>query len=426
MKTYKALQEGKLKNATHVKIACGLTDFPTELYALASTLEILDLTDNQLSSLPEEFSCFKKLKILFISNNLFTEVPPVLATLPTLTMLGMRNNTIETLAENTLPEQLRWLILTDNHLTTLPQSIGKLKQLQKCMLSGNQLTSLPKSMQACHNLELLRISVNQIATLPMWLFSLPKLTWLAYGGNPCSHAHPSKKNTLASVSWKHLTLKERLGEGASGTIYKALYGKKEVAVKVFKGNITSDGLPQDEIQINIALGRHPHLIDVLAKVTEHPQGNEVLMLELIPSHFYNLGLPPTLQTCTRDTYALPTPLSLEEVERILKGILLAAIHMHKNGIMHGDFYAHNIMIDKDANVILGDFGGATYCNPKEKALSVARERLEVRAFGILVEEMLALLPNTIESKTLTTLAQQCQNEQTEQRPTFEALLEYFD
>ena len=144
------------------------------------------------------------------------------------------------------------------------------------------------------------------------------------------------------------------------------------------------------MDINISLGRHAHLVDVLARVTGHPEGKAVLMLELIPPHFYNLGLPPTLETCSRDVYPTGFSLMLDKTLKILQGVADAAVHMHAHGIMHGDFYAHNIMINNDANAILGDFGGASYFEPTDTETRHALERLEVRAFGYLVEELLIL------------------------------------
>jgi predicted Ser/Thr protein kinase len=390
LNTIEELKSGSLNGTKRVKLACGLETFPQELFTLAETLEVLDLTDNKLSSLPENFGVFKKLKILFLSNNHFTEVPTILAECPNLSMIGIRNNQISTFKENALPLSTRWLILTDNELRKLPNSMGDLTLLQKCMLSGNKLTTLPKSMVNCHNLELLRIAVNQLAELSSWLLTLPKLSWLAYSGNPFCSKHPNCNTALKEVSWEALEIKEVLGEGASGIISKAIVENKEVAVKVFKGEITSDGLPEEEMDINISMGQHPHLVDVLARVTNHPEGKDVLMLELIPSHFFNLGLPPTLVSCSRDVYPKDLTLSFTHALKILKGIADAAVHMHERGIMHGDFYAHNIMIDAEANSILGDFGVASFFEPTEVEIRNALERLEVRAFGCLVEELLEL------------------------------------
>ena len=424
MQTLEQLKSGQLTDAKELTLAEGLTSFPKEIYTLAKTLVRLDMTNNRLSSLPDDFYRLKNLKILFLSNNNFTELPAVLAKCPKLSMIGFRNNQIDTVQENALPLTTRWLILTDNELEKLPDSIGDLTLLQKCMLSGNKLTSLPQSISHCHNLELLRIAVNQLDALPASVLRLPKLSWLAYGGNPFCAKHPNCDTPLTDIAWNNLELREVLGEGASGLISKALYDDKEVAVKVFKGDITSDGLPEEEMDINISMGHHDHLVDVLARVTDHPEGKDVLMLELIPSHFFNLGLPPTLKTCSRDVYKEGFTLTLAHVLKLLQGMASAAVHMHERGIMHGDFYAHNIMIDNEANSILGDFGGASYFEPSRVEERNALERLEVRAFGCLIEEMLMLSKDDeaqLEQEKLKHIKERCLSHVNHQRPLFKEI-----
>jgi predicted Ser/Thr protein kinase len=426
METLKELKLGNLKDSTYIKIAAGLDCFPEELYILVDTLEILDLTDNNLSTLPDDFHRFKKLKRVFLSNNQFNHVPKILAKLPVLSMIGMRNNKIKIFEENSIPLSTRWLILTDNELTSLPQSIGDLKLLQKCMLSGNKLTFLPESLSKCFNLELLRIAANNLTSFPTVLLSLPKLSWLAYSGNAFCKKHPDSKTELQTVKWNELIIKELLGEGASGNIYKAIYNEKEVAIKIFKGEMTSDGLPQEEMDINISMGVHKNLIDVLAQVSNHPEGKDVLMLELIPSSFFNLGLPPSLDSCTRDVYPIDFKLSTKASLKILKGVANAAVHMHEKGIMHGDFYAHNIMIDKNHNSILGDFGGASYYESEEPDVCDILEKLEVRAFGYLLEELLKLSKHDNQDMNirdaLLHLQILCLDEVPKKRPLFKRIL----
>lgn len=425
MEILEKLKSGDLIGITQIKIAAGLEIFPQELYSLVDTLEVLDLTDNNLSSLPNDFDRFKKLKRLFLSNNQFNHVPKIFAKLPMLSMIGMRNNKIKIFEENSLPLSTRWLILTDNELESLPEFIGDLKLLQKFMLSGNKLNFLPNSISKCTNLELLRIAANNLASFPISLLSLPKLSWLAYSGNPFCKKHPDSKIELQTINWNELEIKELLGEGASGNIYKAIYNDVEVAVKIFKGEMTSDGLPQEEMEINISMGVHENLIDVLAKVINHPENKDVLMLELIPSTFFNLGLPPSLESCTRDVYAKDFKLSTKAVLKILKGMANAAVHMHERGIMHGDFYAHNIMIDKDANSILGDFGGASYYEAEDFELNNSLEKLEVRAFGCLIEELLELSKQDNQDINIKELLSQlkisCLNEVPTERPLFKQI-----
>jgi hypothetical protein len=425
MQTLEELKSGNLIDSTYIKIASGLKTFPSELYSLVDTLEVLDLTDNNLSSLPDDFDKFKKLKRLFLSNNQFNHVPKVLAKLPVLSMIGIRNNKIKIFEENALPLSTRWLILTDNELTSLPESMGDLKLLQKCMLSGNKLSFLPKSLSKCLNLELLRIAANKLTSFPTCLLSLPKLSWLAYSGNPFCKKHPDSKIELQTVNWTELVIKGLLGEGASGNIYKAIYNEREVAIKIFKGEMTSDGLPQEEMDINISMGVHENLIDVLAQVSKHPEGKDVLMLELIPSTFFNLGLPPSLDSCTRDIYSSDFTLSTQSSLKILKGMVKAAVHMHERGIMHGDFYAHNIMIDKNNNSILGDFGGASYYETEESEICNTLEQFEVRAFGCLIEDLLSLSSHDNQDmkirNSLLQLQILCLNEVLQKRPFFKQI-----
>jgi Leucine-rich repeat (LRR) protein len=53
--TLKALRAGELAGSKTLKLkGLGLTSFPTEILTLANTLELLDLGDNELTSLPSE------------------------------------------------------------------------------------------------------------------------------------------------------------------------------------------------------------------------------------------------------------------------------------------------------------------------------------------------------------------------------------
>jgi hypothetical protein len=283
------------------------------------------------------------------------------------------------------------LILTDNKLERLPKSIGKLLSLQKLMLAGNQLRSLPDEMAACQSLELVRLAANRLESLPQWLFTLPRLSWLAYAGNPVCTANLSP--TVPIIPWTDLTLSEPLGEGASGVISQGLWHSSaqsptDVAIKIFKGAMTSDGAPADEMNACMAAGGHPHLVGALGKIGDCPDAKSGLILSLIPPDYRNLGNPPSLDSCTRDTYPIDTYFSIDTILRIAIGISSAAAHLHAQGIMHGDLYAHNIMTDDRGDCLLGDFGAASSYDRTDPIASLALEKLEVRAFGCLLEDLL--------------------------------------
>lgn len=413
MHTLHQLRSGELKGIKRLTLSENLTSFPEEIFELADTLEILDLSNNLLTSLPKELCRLTKLKIAFFSNNRFTQVPDSFKECHNLYMLGFKSNQIEVFDEDILPLSISWLILTDNKLQALPSSISKLDKLQKCALAGNQLVKLPEEMTKCQNLELLRLSANQLDKIPSWLLALPKLSWLAFSGNPCSG---SQRFDLPEITYDMLEVKELLGAGASGEIFKA-YSKvheHEVALKLFKGAITSDGYAHDEMNACMSVGEHPNLIKVLAKI----EGDERLglLLEYIPSIYQNLGFPPDFETCTRDTFEEGEEFSLETIREVAKAIASAAAYLHAQGLMHGDLYAHNILINDDDHCYLGDFGAASFYDTTCGEF----EKIEVRAFGCLLEDMLTLCPIKVGKvyKTLEELRGQCMSENKDARPLF--------
>lgn len=418
------LKSGKLLGSTYLKLACGLESFPEEILSLADTLEYLDLSDNHLSELPESVTHLKKLKILFFAKNDFEVFPTILSKLPVLSMVGFKSNRIMEVPENAFPPLLRWLVLTDNKIQKLPKSIGECHLLQKCALAGNQLESLPAEMANCRNLELLRISANQLKTIPAWLFELPKLSWIAFSGNPASFHNPPAEE-LETYDWDEFAISKKLGEGASGVISSAFWESKneEVAVKIFKGEVTSDGLPADEMEAAIAAGAHQHLIAVLAKIKNHPEEKSGLVLKLVTDYF-NLGNPPSLETCSRDVFDRDRILSAADVLKIAQGIAAVGAQLHSRGISHGDLYAHNILINDSADCLLGDFGAASFYDLQAKNAGNI-ERVEVRAFGCLLEDLVGLVPDEEQQSAIMTplkgLVNACMTNVVKDRPSFAVL-----
>ena len=405
MQTLEQLQNGALKGSVSLKLSDGLKLFPPEILELADTLEFLDLTGNQLSELPHDFGRLKKLRILFCSDNLFTVFPEVLADCPELDIVGFKSNFIETVPARSLNSHIRWLILTNNNIVSLPAQIGKCSRMEKLALAGNKLTALPQELSNCRDLGLLRISANRLTELPSWLLSMPKLSWLAFSGNFFNVS--AETEVLPFIDWSDLDTRDLLGEGASGIIYKAILHKtteqKEVAVKVFKGAVTSDGLPEDEMQTFIAAGVHDGMPHLIGQVSGHPDGRKGLVMELIPRHFYNLGMPPNFDSCTRDVFREGMQLSVEQIVKIAGTVASVAAQLHDRGIMHGDLYAHNTLVDAQGNTMFGDFGAACFYDKTDKEVAFALERIEVSAFGHLLDDLLSLCKETDNDATLTKL-----------------------
>lgn len=405
MQTLQQLQNGELKGAVSLKLSEQLSHFPDAIFELADTLEVLDLSGNLLKALPADFGRLKKLRIFFCSDNLFTVLPEVLGDCPLLDIVGFKSNTIETIPAKALNPHLRWLILTNNKIGVLPAAIGNCARMQKLMLAGNRLEMLPVELSNCRNLSLLRISANRLSYLPEWLLSMPKLSWLAFSGNLFSKNLETA--SLDYLSWADLEISHLLGEGASGVISKATWQKgadtQEVAVKIFKGTMTSDGLPEDEMNAYIVAGEHPGLVQLIGQIDAHPENKKGLVMGLIPERFFNLGLPPSLVSCTRDVFKEGLSLSARQVLQIAGTIASLAAQLHSKGIMHGDLYAHNTLIDEEGNTLFGDFGAACFYDTADLAVASSLERLEVSAFGYLLDDLLTLCNDTEEQALLLKL-----------------------
>lgn len=422
MQTLQQLRNGQLKGSTTLKLSEQLSEFPSEIFDLAETLELLDLSGNQLTVLPRDFGRLKRLKIFFCSDNNFEHLPEELSECPLLDIVGFKSNQITNVSPKSINPNLRWLILTNNKIPSLPSEIGLCTRMQKLMLAGNRLTSLPIELSNCKNLGLLRISANQLSELPAWLLEMPKLSWLAFSGNPFV-----KSPTISSmelISWKDLQLDKVLGQGASGVIYQAQRktgdSSESVALKIFKGEVTSDGLPQDEMNTCITAGLHPGLVKLIGQISDHPEGKKGLLMALIPPNFRNLGNPPSFDSCTRDVFPENLKLSTAQALKIAQTIAAVAEQLHSKNIMHGDLYAHNTLIDEEGNTLFGDFGAASfYENP-------LMEKLEISAFGYLLADLISLCdpndPDLVLEK-LRELQKNCHQERPSSRPTFKAILQ---
>ena len=183
-------------------------------------------------------------------------------------MVSFKSNGMKRIHPDALQPQLRWLILTDNQLESIPNTIGRCEKLQKLMLSGNNLCHLPEEMSKCRNLELVRLASNNLTEPPMSLLQLPNLSWIAFSDNPflnkCMNDIVSK-NILPVMT--NVMQYEMLGEGASGVTHRGECNGQPVAVKTYFGSMTSDGNPLQERALALAASSlsSPCLIHVLGQ-----------------------------------------------------------------------------------------------------------------------------------------------------------------
>jgi serine/threonine protein kinase len=190
---------------------------------------------------------------------------------------------------------------------------------------------------------------------------------------------------------------------------------------MYQAQVTSDGLPKDEINAMIKMGKHPNTLSVLAVVENTPNDLPGLLLPLIPPSYTILGNPPSFQTISRDCYPEGISLTLKAAKNILLHISSVCEQLHSKQLTHGDLYAHNILVNDKDHLYLTDFGAAWDYSALEPPAKHRIQALEVCAFGWLVGELQSLInpPN----KEMDPLFMRCTLPDLTSRPTFSEIVQ---
>ncbi len=139
-------------------------------------LKVLHLANNQLQSLPKEIHRLRHLKVLHLANNQLQSLPKKIGKLMRLEGLNLASNQFQS-----FPREITWLInlkvlyLDNNQLQLLPKEIRRFINLRVLNLAGNQLQSLPKEMVQMEKLRDLRIPRNPFSSFPKNLIMNPEL-----------------------------------------------------------------------------------------------------------------------------------------------------------------------------------------------------------------------------------------------------------
>jgi internalin A len=177
------IEAARESGATELFLELWLTELPPEIGQLIN-LQVLYLSDNQLSALPPEIGQLVNLQELYLFGNQLTELPPEIGQLANLQVLEIYYNRLSALP----PEigqlaNLQTLSLRGNQLTELPPEIGQLHNLRGLTLDLNQLSALPPEIGQLVNLQTLSLYNTQLSALPPEIGQLEQLCWFEIGDN---------------------------------------------------------------------------------------------------------------------------------------------------------------------------------------------------------------------------------------------------
>ncbi|NER88741.1 MAG: leucine-rich repeat protein [Moorea sp. SIO3A2] len=188
----------------------------TEVFNLPQ-LEVLNLSFNDLTTVPESIGNLTNLTQLNLTGNKLTTVPESIGNLTNLTQFNVTGNKLTTVPESIGNlTNLTQLNLKYNKLTTVPESIGNLTNLTQLDFGKNQLITVPKSITKLTKLTQLDLSDNQLTTVPESIGKLTNLTQLDLGSNklitvPKSISRLTKLNQLNLSDNKLTTVPESIG-----------------------------------------------------------------------------------------------------------------------------------------------------------------------------------------------------------------------
>lgn len=394
-----------------------ITEIPAAIRRLTN-LQLLDVSNNFLSSLPEEIGDLAALTSLNAMGNSLKELPHSIGKLTALRRLGLKDNRLETLPSSLGKLlELHELFLTNNCLESLPEEIEGCRSLVKLQASHNKIQKLPESISQLPNLELLRVANCNITDMPKSLHAARSLSWLSMASNPVCHVPSPRRGTVQTVRIDDLKIGRKLGDGASGDVYEGMWQNQKVAVKLFREDCSPDGNAREEIAIASYLSDR-NLVKVLAKLDNPSIGLVLEFVDAIP-----LAEKPNSQSLLRCRWNDGILFSLNFVCNVAAGVASALEHMHARGVLHGDVYAHNVLVDTDGNATLCDYG-ASSAYSKNSALSSVYEGMETRAFGLLLRDLIQRVDIAFEGmeasldaqKQILLIIQQCTTGTPESRP----------
>ena len=164
----------------------------------------------------------------------------------------------------------------------------------------------------------------------------------------------SVADRLASLDYSDFLLRQHIGEGLTGKVYRAWWKSRsrEVAVKYLRREHLKHPARIERFCEEAALVaglQHPNIAAVHG-LGRAPHGGFFIVLDWIDG--------PNLQTLLHQCRVEGKPLVVDDVARWMTDVARAVQHAHERGVVHCDLKPSNLLLSPDGRVVLTDFGFA--------------------------------------------------------------------
>ncbi|KAL0938749.1 adenylate cyclase (protein phosphatase 2C) [Colletotrichum truncatum] len=194
---------GRIQKFNHVDLSGrNLITIPISLYSKASEIISLNLSRNLSLDLPRDFiqSC-QNLRDIKFNNNEARRLPPSLGKAAKLTYLDVSNNRLEQLDHAELHglQGILKLNMANNRLKALPQYFGAYRALRNLNISSNFLDKFPLFLCDVESMVELDLSFNSISSLPDEIGKLRNLEKFVITNNRLYNSLPDAFRQLSGL-----------------------------------------------------------------------------------------------------------------------------------------------------------------------------------------------------------------------------------